>query len=42
MAMGKKDEEQDDLFVSYKQMRSAGHPFYRALDAVLRDHGFDR
>jgi transposase len=23
-------------------MRSAGHPFYRALDAVLRNHGFDR
>jgi transposase len=42
MAMGKKGDEQDDLFVSYKQMRSAGHPFYRALDGVLREHGFDR
>jgi transposase len=42
MAMGKKTDEQEDLFVSYKQMRSAGHPFYRALDAVLRNHGFDR
>ena len=42
MAMGKKDEQQDELFVPYSQMRSAGHPFYRALDGVLREHGFDR
>jgi transposase len=42
MAMGKKGDAQDDLFVAYHQMRSAGHPFYRALDAVLREHGFDR
>jgi len=42
MAMGKKGEQQDELFVPYSQMRSAGHPFYRALDGVLREHGFDR
>jgi transposase len=42
MAMGKKGDTQDGLFVAYHQMRSAGHPFYRALDAVLREHGFDR
>ena len=40
--MGKKGEQQDELFVPYSQMRSAGHPFYRALDGVLREHGFDR
>lgn len=42
MAMGKKGDAQDGLFVAYHQMRSAGHPFYRALDGVLREHGFDR
>jgi len=42
MAMGKKGDSQDGLFVAYHQMRSAGHPFYRALDGVLREHGFDR
>ncbi|HTB74935.1 MAG TPA: hypothetical protein VK762_16915 [Polyangiaceae bacterium] len=41
MAIGKKGNAQDGLFVPYHQMRSAGHPFYRALDAVLRDHNFD-
>ena len=29
-------------FVPYHQMRSAGHPFYQALDAILRDAGFDK
>jgi transposase len=42
MAMGKKGDEQDELFVPYKQMRSAGHPFYQALDGILREHGFDK
>lgn len=42
MAMGKKGDAQDGLFVAYHQMRSGGHPFYRALDAVLREHKFDR
>src|ERR1017187_8810832 len=41
MAMGKKGDTQDGLFVAYHQMRSAGHPFYRALDAILRERGFD-
>lgn len=43
MAMGKRGNEQDELFVSYKDMpRSEGHPFYRALEKVLREKGFDR
>jgi len=42
MAMGKKGDEQVGLFVPYHQMRSAGHPFYQALDAILRDAGFDK
>jgi transposase len=40
--MGKKGEQQDEPFVPYSQMRSAGHPLYCALDGVLREHGFDR
>src|SRR6266496_4469429 len=42
MAMGKKGDEQVGLFVPYHQMRSAGHPFYQALDTILRDAGFDK
>jgi hypothetical protein len=35
MAMGKKGEQQDELLVPYSpEMRSAGHPFYRALDGM--------
>jgi transposase len=42
MAMGKKGDEQVGLFVPYHQMRSAGHPFYQALDTILRNAGFDK
>jgi transposase len=42
MAMGKKGDEQVGLFVPYHQMRSAGHPFYQALDTILRGAGFDK
>ena len=43
MAMGKPDEEQKGLFVTYKDLpRSTGHPFYQALDVQLRSRGFDR
>jgi hypothetical protein len=42
MAMGKKGEEQDELFVPYRQMRSAGHSFFQALDGMLHEHGFER
>ena len=40
--MGKRGKGQDELFVTYKQMRSEGHPFYQALEKVLRDNKFDR
>lgn len=41
--MGSKDDEQAGLFVTYKEVpRSGGHPFYEALEAVLRSNGFDR
>ncbi len=42
MAMGKRENEQPDLFVTYKAMpRSAGHPFYSAANAILRKRKFD-
>ena len=43
MTMGSKDDEQAGLFVTYKDVpRSAGHPFYTALEGILRKNGFDR
>lgn len=40
--MGKREGEQEDLFVTHQQLRSQSHPFYRAVNRVLADHGFDR
>jgi transposase len=41
--MGKRGKGQDELFVTYKDMpRSEGHPFYQALEKVLRESRFDR
>jgi transposase len=43
MSMGRKGDEQKGLFVTYQQMpRSAGHPFYQAVEGMLREHRFDR
>jgi transposase len=43
MAMGKRGDEQEGLFVAYNQLpRSMGHPFYQALDRQLRNRNFDR
>lgn len=41
MAMGKSSDEQEDLFVTHTSLRSEGHPFYDALNKVLRKQGFD-
>jgi|SRR5574338_391228 transposase len=41
MAMGKSGDEQEDLFVTHSSLRSEGHPFYEALNKVLRKQGFD-
>lgn len=41
MAMGKSGDEQDDLFVTRESLKSAAHPFYAALNRVLREAGFD-
>lgn len=43
MAMGqRKDERQDELWVARAQMPEApGHPFYRRLNQLLSERGFD-
>jgi transposase len=41
MAMGRRRGKQAALFVPHQQLRSGGHPFYAALDGVLRTAGFD-
>jgi len=44
MAMGKRDsEQQQDLFITHDKLpRSAGHVFYRKLNQLLSEGGFDR
>lgn len=41
MAMGRRRAKQAALFVPHQQLRSAGHPFYAALDRTLTAEGFD-
>lgn len=42
MALGKREGEQEDLFVTHQQLRSQSHPFYQAVNRVLGEQGFDR
>jgi transposase len=42
MAMGTRDGEQEELFVTHQQLRTEGHPYYVAVNKVLAGHGFDR
>jgi transposase len=44
MAMGtRKSERQESLFITADALpKSAGHPFYRQLNALLKEAGFDR
>lgn len=42
MAMGQDNGEQPTLFLTYDKLRGLGHPFYDALDRLLREQGFDR
>ena len=44
MTMGKREaEQQQDLFITHDKLpRSPGHVFYRKLNQVLAEGGFDR
>lgn len=42
MAMGHDNGEQPTLFITHDRLQGLGHPFYEALDKLLREHGFDR
>lgn len=42
MAMGKRGDEQEELFITHQQLRSQGHPYYTAVNKLLREKGFDR
>ena len=44
MALGRrKDEQQEEMFVMAEHLPKApGHVFFRKLNAVLREAGFDR
>jgi transposase len=43
MSMGKRRERQDALFITASELpKSAGHPFYQKLNALLAEAGFDR
>ena len=43
MSMGKRKQRQEALFIASDQLpRSAGHPFYRRLNLLLDEFGFDR
>ena len=43
MALGKRqDEKQQDLFVATTNMpKSPGHPFYKRVNDLLKEAGFD-
>ena len=43
MALGRRKNEQQQMWVATTDVaRSPGHPFYRALNELLREGGFDR
>jgi transposase len=42
MTMGRRDHKQPDLFIASQDLPSSpGHPFYRKLNSVLAEAGFD-
>jgi transposase len=43
MALGKRTQEQQELWIATTELpRSPGHPFYRKLNQLLAENGFDR
>jgi transposase len=42
MSMGKREDKQSELFVLHSTLKAgAGHPFYKALETLLVQQGFD-
>jgi transposase len=42
MALGKRADEQEDLFITHQQLRAQSHPYYEAVNRILAENGFDR
>jgi transposase len=42
MALGKRGDEQEDLFITHQQLRAQSHPYYQAVNRILAEKGFDR
>ena len=42
MAMGFDSGEQPTLFLTHEKLKGLGHPFYDALNRLLREQRFDR
>jgi transposase len=42
MALGKRGNDQEDLFVTHQQLRAQSHPYYRAMNKILAEAGFDK
>jgi transposase len=42
MALGKRGDEQEDLFITHQQLRAESHPYYQAVNRILAEKGFDR
>ena len=42
MAMGTRDGDQEELFITHQQLRSQSHPYYQAVNKVLAEKGFDK
>jgi len=42
MAMGKRGDEQEDLFITHWQLRAQSHPYYQAVNRILAEKGFDK
>ena len=42
MALGKRGDEQEDLFITHQQLRAQSHPYYQAVNRILAEKKFDR
>jgi len=42
MALGKRGDEEEDLFITHQQLRGQSHPYYQAVNKLLAEDGFDK